>query len=83
MNEKQYWIFTFGYGQKHQGHYVKIYGTYTEARIEMIKRYGNQFAFQYSEDEWNTFVNEAEQHAIELYGDKRFAMIEKELDDEG
>lgn len=77
--DKQNWIFTFGCGQKHEGYYVKIYGTYDEARQEMISRYGREFAFQYSEEEWDKWVKQAEEQAIAIYGDKRFAMIEKEL----
>lgn len=75
----QNWIFTFGCGQPHEGYYVKIYGTYSEARKEMIDRYGKQFAFQYTEEEWADWVKEAEERAERIYGDKRFAMIEREL----
>ena len=46
------WIFTFGYGQQHQGKYVKISGTFGEAREKMFKKYGPEWAFQYSEEEW-------------------------------
>lgn len=42
------WIFTFGSGQEHDGHYVVIYGTYGEARAEMIRHFGNRWAFQYA-----------------------------------
>lgn len=48
-----YWYFTFGCGQKHAGHYVKIRGTYGEARKKMFERFGDEWAFQYSEQEWN------------------------------
>lgn len=51
MEERQNWIFTFGSGQPYEGHYVKIYGTFAEARDEMFKRYGRSWAMQYSEDE--------------------------------
>ena len=49
----EYWIFTFGYGQEHAGKYVKIKGDYGKAREKMFKKYGNKWAFQYSETEWN------------------------------
>lgn len=42
MDKKRDWIFTFGCGQEHAGHYVKIHGTYDEARAEMFRRYGDQ-----------------------------------------
>lgn len=78
-NVKQNWIFTFGGGQQHEGKFVKIYGTFDEARKLMIEKFGTEWAFQYSEDDWNAFVKEAETMAMKIWGDKRFARIEKEL----
>ena len=49
---KRWYIFTFGCGQEHAGKYVKIWGTYEEARQKMIDRYGDKWAFQYSEENW-------------------------------
>ena len=52
-DEKEQWyIFTFGVGQKHAGHYVKIYGTFWTAREKMFERYGRDWCWQYTEDEW-------------------------------
>ncbi|MEU4640870.1 hypothetical protein [Micromonospora sp. NPDC023814] len=42
------WIFTFGSGQKHDGKYVVIPGTYSEARAEMLRHFGNAWSFQYA-----------------------------------
>ena len=42
---EQDWIFTFGVGQERAGHYVKIHGTYRNARDEMFRRYGREWAF--------------------------------------
>ena len=57
MNQnKQYWIFTFGSGQKHEGYYVKINGTYGEAREKMFDRYGEEWSFQYSEEQWDNWL---------------------------
>ena len=42
---KQWWIFTFGSGQKHAGHYVKIQGTFNSARQRMIEEYGKAWGF--------------------------------------
>lgn len=78
-DKEQVWIFTFGYGQKHEGHYVKFFGTYSEARNQMREKYGTQWGFQYSEKEWNDYVKEAELIAERIYGSKKFARIEKEL----
>ena len=49
---EQNWIFTFGCGQRHAGHYVKIFGTFNSARDEMIRRYGTEWCFQYTEEEF-------------------------------
>ena len=58
MSNRKNWIFTFGYGQPNAGHYVKIFGTIGEAREEMMSRFGTKWAFQYSEEEWNEYVEE-------------------------
>lgn len=50
--KKKWWYFTFGQGQQHQGHYVRIHGTYNEARRKMFEKYGEEWAFQYSEEVW-------------------------------
>ena len=49
---EQDWIFTFGCGQKHSGHYVKIFGTFDSARAEMFRRYGDEWCMQYTADEF-------------------------------
>lgn len=49
---EQYWVFTFGSGQKYAGRYVKIKGTFNAARQKMIDKYGTNWGFQYSEEEW-------------------------------
>lgn len=48
----EYWIFTFGCGQKHAGKYVKIRGTFDSARRKMFDKYGYDWSIQYSEEEW-------------------------------
>lgn len=58
MNTKKWWIFTFGCGHPHAGYYVKIRGSYTEAREKMVARYGVRWAFQYSLEEWNRRLND-------------------------
>lgn len=52
-----YWIFTFGSGQEHEGKYVRIKGTYMSARQKMVEKYGTHWAFQYSEEEWEKYRN--------------------------
>jgi hypothetical protein len=54
---EEYWIFTFGCGQEHAGRYVKIRGTFNQARQKMMDRYGEQWGFQYSEEKWEEMKN--------------------------
>lgn len=48
----QDWFFSFGSSHAHPHGYVKIYGTHSSAREEMVRRYGNQWAFQYSAEKF-------------------------------
>ena len=57
MSNKKYWIFTFGCGQEFVGKAVKISGDFSGARRKMIDKYGLEWAFQYSEKEWNKIKN--------------------------
>ena len=50
MNE---WIFTFGYGQAMQGYCVRVKGSYAEARQKMFDKFGRNWAFQYSAEDWD------------------------------
>lgn len=59
MNEK-WWIFTFGCGQEHAGHYVRFYGTFGEARQKMFDHFGDKWAFQYPEEEFDGSETEME-----------------------
>lgn len=65
MEEKQWWTFTFGYGQEHEGMYVQIYGTFDSTRKEMFKRYGSKWAFQYDEREWQDWENKRPMYIVE------------------
>ena len=54
---RQDWIFTFGVGHESPGHgrlghrFVRIHGTWNEARREMVRRHGQTWAFQYPSEE--------------------------------
>jgi len=41
------YIFTFGVGQPHAGHFVKLAGTLNETREEMFRLFGDAWSFQY------------------------------------
>lgn len=58
MEEKQWWTFTFGYGQKHEGMYVRIYGTFDSTRKIMFERYGSEWSGQYNERQWRDWESE-------------------------
>lgn len=65
MEAKQWWTFTFGYGQQHEGMYVRIYGTLNSARRKMFERYGSEWAFQYSEREWRNWEDKRPKYICE------------------
>lgn len=46
------WYFSFGSGHQHHDGYVKIEGTFSEARNEMFRRYGAKWCMQYTEEEF-------------------------------
>lgn len=62
VGERFWWIFTFGCGQKHAGYYVKVFGTCSEARTKMCSKYGNEWAFQYSEEQWEDWKKRKPSH---------------------
>lgn len=41
------WLFTFGYGHEFPNRFVRVEGSYGEARLKMFKMYGDRWAFQY------------------------------------
>jgi len=47
----QDWFFTFGCCSYHHANYIKIYGTYEEARDRMFELFGRHWAFQYASAE--------------------------------
>ena len=65
-DEKQLWRFTFGSGQQHAQHFVKIYGTFDSARAEMFAKYGAEWCWQYSEKEWEDWEEKAKTMGIPI-----------------
>ena len=55
---EEYYIFTFGVGQENANKYVKIYGDWITARKKMFDRFGDNWAFQYSKEEWDAWEKE-------------------------
>lgn len=56
--KEQKWVFTFGFGHEHVDKYVVFSGSYGEAREKMFEKFGSRWAFQYSEEEWQKWVEE-------------------------
>ncbi len=52
MNNDDGYYFTFMYKQKEHNRYVHIKGDYGEARKQMVARFGDQWAMQYSANQW-------------------------------
>lgn len=63
-DKEQWWVFTFGCGQKHEGKYVKIYGTHEDARNKMFDKYGSEWAFQYSMEQWNNWLESKPEYLV-------------------
>lgn len=72
MGEKimEEYIFTFGAGHKYEGYCVRIKGDYDTARAKMIDKFGLNWAFQYSAEEWEDWKTNP----------KRFWNMEEEID---
>ena len=49
--EPREWIFTFGVDSHYGRRFVRIVGTHEQAREEMVRRHGRQWAFQYRTEE--------------------------------
>ena len=49
--EPNEWIFTFGVGSPHGQEFVRITGSWDDAREEMVRRFGTAWAFQYPSEE--------------------------------
>lgn len=56
------WYFTFMLGQGDLGFkFVKIEGTYAQARKKMVQEFGTRWGFQYSEKD---FAGQAEKYGL-------------------
>jgi len=63
---KEYWYFTFvGKQNILRNKYVKISGTYSEARKKMCENFGDLWGFQYSEED---FLPQIEQYGLTEIG---------------
>lgn len=75
-SDKQWYVFTFGVGQKYGGHYVRFYGTYEEAREKMVRYFGLTWAFQYSEEQWSAAVKRLTDRGRGLWIERELTKIE-------
>lgn len=51
MAPKREWIFTFGINHKHSGKFVRIFGTYDDAREVMFLMHSDAWGFQYPDED--------------------------------
>ena len=56
IEQKQNWYFTFGYGMENKDKYVKIYGTFSEARKTMFEHFDSKWSFQYPEKDYEKAI---------------------------
>lgn len=45
--QPQHWYFTFGAGHDQAGRYVKLHGTFADARLRMVELFGTRWSQQY------------------------------------
>ena len=64
--ESEWWVFTFGCGQKHEGMYVRVYGDFSTAREKMFAKYGKKWAMQYSQKEWEDWEARAKKDGFPI-----------------
>lgn len=90
MEAEKDWIFTFGCDNINKGHFVRIHGTFSGAREKMCEKFGDKWASQYSEEEWDEwnkrlpsyFVRETELYVEGLSKEKKTKEINDDLGDE-
>lgn len=60
------WYFTFGGNHEHPNGYVVIAGTYEGAREQMVKHFGDKWAFQYSSKDFGQKASVYGLHEVKL-----------------
>lgn len=54
LNQLETFYFTFGYGQRHEGHYQPIMAyDFQTAHLKMLEMYGTKFASSYTQEKWD------------------------------
>ena len=61
MNEELVWYFTFGSGHQYPNGYIKLNGTFGDARKRMFELFEDKWAMQYSEKD---FGDQAERFGL-------------------
>lgn len=54
LTKPQWFVFTLG---PHESQYVRIWGTYEEARQKMVQKYGREWGFQYTDEGWQDWLH--------------------------
>ena len=63
--KRQDYYFTFCMSHANCGRYVKIHGTFGEAREKMFAKFGKSWAFQYSTELWfSDGVSQADEYGL-------------------
>ena len=78
-NKKQLYFFTFGSGQKHQGYVQPVLASsWGQAREKMVELNGTDWAFQYTEAQWNKWKEDVFEKNIPISIEKELPLIEGE-----
>ena len=69
---RQWYVFTFGIGVPNGGRFVRVYGTYEEARNQMFETYGRAWAFQYAEGQWKQVLRDSKERGYPVETEMAF-----------
>lgn len=69
------WYFTFHKGHLCRDNFIKIEGTFIEARKEMMKFFGSDFCFQYTKSSFWPLKKEHNLKELKNYGKKKCQKI--------
>jgi len=66
MQEQQNWYFTFGSAHAHPNGYIKLQGSFSEARAKMFELFDSKWSMQYNEKQFEGQAERYGLHEVEL-----------------
>ena len=66
MEQEQYFYFTFGSAHAHPNGYIKLQGSFSEARAKMFELFDSKWSMQYNEKQFEGQAERYGLHEVEL-----------------